>query len=174
MGGWKAWVEAGDWPALQRAAHTLFGLLRTLGVTELLASAQQLDGAARARDAAACATLIEGLEARLAGVLTAVERALMPDAAPFESRDDRALDADDAAPVPDTAAFEGWLREGDSAAIEWWQQHATALSGWLGPALARKLNQALAQFEFDAALEAIAAARRRADARAPAAAAEEA
>jgi len=170
IGGWKAWAEAEDWPPLQRAAHTLYGLLRTLGITGLHAGAQHLDAAARACMAADCTRLIEALDTGLAGILTAVEHALRQDApAPDASAATPAMGSG-SPPMPDLTPFEDWLRDGDSAAIDWWQLHANAVGAWLGPALARKLGQALAQYEFDAALEAIAAARRRHASRSPSAA----
>ena len=72
---------------------------------------------------------------------------------------------------PDLARFEDWLRDGDSAALDWWRQHGTAIGAWLGPALARRVGQALTECEFDVALDAIASARRRNQTHVPGAAA---
>ncbi len=49
------------------------------------------------------------------------------------------------------------LREGDSQAINLWREHAPAFGGVLSPADLRHIENALSRFEFDAALQVLAA-----------------
>jgi CheY-like chemotaxis protein/HPt (histidine-containing phosphotransfer) domain-containing protein len=158
IGHWQQWVAARDWPPLQRAAHTLFGLARTLGATGLQAVAQGLDAAARDCDTPAAAGLIADLDARLAALLTVLESG--PAQAPPASQSADHAPAGAREPPADLDRFEHWLCDNDSAAIDWWQRNENAIAGWLGPVSQRALAQALAHFDFDAALAALDTARR--------------
>jgi signal transduction histidine kinase/DNA-binding response OmpR family regulator/HPt (histidine-containing phosphotransfer) domain-containing protein len=158
VGHWQQWVVAGDWPALQRAAHTLYGLARTLGATDLQPAAQGLDAAARDCDAQAAAGLIADLDSQLAVLLTAVETSAAP-VSPAPQPADQSPDGT-GEPGVDIARFEHWLRDSDSAAIDWWQRNEAAAADWLGPIARRAISRALAHFDFDSALDALGTVRR--------------
>ena len=63
------------------------------------------------------------------------------------------------APTPErsrqslTAELRHLLEQGDSAATEWWQQHATELRGQLNPELHLCLNKAIRDYDFETALQ---------------------
>lgn len=164
LGGWKAWLDSGDWPALQRATHTLAGLIRTLAATALQPVAQQLDEAARDCDGARCADLIGQLDAQLASLLGAIEGARLLNAS-SRPEGDRPLAVQEQGPAPDLAEFERLLRDSDSAAIDWWWRHERAASRQLGPVAQRAVARALAEFDFDAAWAVLDGRRRSQDSR---------
>ena len=153
VAGWRQWLEAGDWPAVQRAAHTMLGLAGTLGAGAVRDTAQRLHDAAQAADAGQADALLGRLDRQLADLLGEIGRVQLPPAGQAQAGTDGP-----AAPL-DLEVFERYLNDNDSAALDWWQQHEAAVAGQLGAGARRAIGGALAQFEFDAALAALAAVR---------------
>jgi two-component system sensor histidine kinase/response regulator len=140
LAAWPGWLAAGDWAELRRAAHTLQGLAATLGAQPLHRMALALERSAAAADASAASTHLGRVDAALATLLGEVRQALAAAAAP---------------PGPtahgpgDLAELHQLLSQSDSRALDWWQAHG-AHSGLDDPTR-RRLEQALAALDFDAA-----------------------
>jgi signal transduction histidine kinase/CheY-like chemotaxis protein len=141
---WAAWLHQGDWTELRRAAHTLQGLAATIGAQPLHHLALALERSAAGTDAAAAGRLLERTDAALATLLGEIRSAL----------------AHAAASEPPLGAGPGNLAElrqllsqSDSRALDWWQAHGPHAA--LDDATRRRLQQALAALDFDAALLAL-------------------
>ena len=159
LAGWQAWADAGDWPALHHAAHTLQGLAGTLAADALRSAALALEQAAAAADAAGVAAHLPPTATALARLLTALHavRGQLDDAPPAAPAAPPVAPAASPAPAParaapDLGALAALLADSDSRAIDWWQAHELALSGVLEPVALRALSRAIARFDFDAAL----------------------
>jgi chemotaxis protein histidine kinase CheA len=129
---------------LRRAAHTLQGLAATIGAQPLHHLALALERSAAGTDAAAAGRLLERADAALATLLGEIRSAL----------------AHAAASEPPLGAGPGNLAElrqllsqSDSRALDWWQAHGPHAA--LDDATRRRLQQALAALDFDAALLAL-------------------
>ena len=143
LAAWAAWLAGGDWAELRRAAHTLQGLGATLGAQPLHRAALALERSAAAADAAAAGLHLDRVDAALATLLGEVGQALAqaPHAPP------------PAVSAGDLAELHQLLSQSDSRALDWWQAHGPQ-SG-LDGSTARRLEQALAQLDFDAAVLAL-------------------
>lgn len=128
-------------------AHTLKGLAGTLGMHDLQQPASLLERACIARqdDDVALA------QARLARVMTPLLAGLQK----YFTAEAVAADAAVAATQLPAQEYLRRLRklldEGDSDAIDLWQQHGHDLAGMLSPALRQRIDIALQNFEFDTA-----------------------
>ncbi|WP_051379018.1 hybrid sensor histidine kinase/response regulator [Derxia gummosa] len=149
--GWNDWIERGAWPDLERAAHTLQGLAGTLGATGLRREAVALEQAVALRDPASLRALLGRLESALAALLLALDPLLAAE------RRQRAPPATPAPPPTPAGILEltALLRDSDSRAIDWWQTHENGMRRYLTPLALRRIGNALAAFDFDAALDAL-------------------
>ena len=59
--------------------------------------------------------------------------------------------------APDLRELVSLLDQSDSRAMAWWQAHEAALAVQLPPVLLRRLANAMARYDFDAALQALSA-----------------
>ncbi|MEO6281430.1 response regulator [Roseateles sp.] len=142
LGRWAAWLTAGEWTELRRAAHTLQGLAATLGAQPLHRKALALECSAAGADTDAALGQLEHVEAALAELLAAIRQALaVPAAAPRSQG------------PGDLADLHLLLAQSDSRALDWWQAHG-AHSG-LDAATVGRLERALAALDFDAAMLAL-------------------
>lgn len=155
VAGWRQWIEAGDWPTLQRAAHTLLGLVGTLGADALRPIAQQMDEAARVADAGRVGALVGLLDAELMPLLAAIGHAMENALLPRPGQADAASPNDGAA-QPDLDIFRAYLADSDGAALDWWKRHQASLASRLGLPVQRAVRAALDRYDFDLALEALA------------------
>ncbi|WP_085316533.1 response regulator [Derxia lacustris] len=146
---WSGWIERGSWSELERAAHTLHGLAGTLAADALRQQARALEEAVPRRDATELHQRLGALEATLARLLAALDPLLAVE------RPARPAPAGIAPGLADLAAL---LRDSDSRALDWWQTHEAALQSRLSPMALRRIGNALAGFDFDAALAALDAA----------------
>jgi signal transduction histidine kinase/CheY-like chemotaxis protein/HPt (histidine-containing phosphotransfer) domain-containing protein len=141
---WTAWLQAGDWPELRRAAHTLQGLAATLGARPLHRIALALERSAAAGDATLSGEQLRDVEAALHTLLQQVQAFL-------------ALPAAGGSGAPsapgDLTELEQLLAQSDARALDWWAAHR-ADSG-LPPGAADELARALQVLDFDAALLAV-------------------
>ncbi|MFG6442652.1 hybrid sensor histidine kinase/response regulator [Roseateles sp. LKC17W] len=144
LAGWPTWLQAGDWPDLRRAAHTLQGLAATLGARPLHRVALALERSAAAGDATLAGAQLPDVEAALAALLQQAQAFL---AQPVPA-------AADVPPTPgDLAELQQLLTQSDARALDWWAAHG-ADSG-LAPAAAADVARALDALDFDAALQAV-------------------
>ena len=149
LAAWPGWLAGGEWAELRRAAHTLQGLAATLGAQPLHRTALALERSAAAADASTAGTLLGRVDTALATLLGEIRQTL-------------AQSAEAARPVVpppgpgDLAELRQLLSHSDSRALDWWQAHGPH-SG-LDNATARRLEQALAALDFDAAALALKAA----------------
>ncbi len=155
---WSAWVEAGQWSELRRAAHTLQGLARTIGADALGASAHAVELAAAAADAPAAGAGLPAVAGQLAEVVAQIEAALDPPplwmlTEPQVLAGESELDPE----VPRRAlrTLRELLLASDSQALELWQAHHASLRRMLPLQQARRLAQAMRALDFDAALAAL-------------------
>ncbi|MCY4744404.1 response regulator [Pelomonas sp. UHG3] len=149
LAGWTAWLQAGDWPELRRAAHTLQGLAATLGARPLHRAALALERSAAAGDAALAGQQLSDVEAALRTLLQQAQADLA-----------RPATAGTGAPTSpgDLTELEQLLTQSDARALDWWAAHREA-SG-LPSAAANDLARALEVLDFDAALLAVRGAAR--------------
>ncbi|MCE4555108.1 response regulator [Roseateles cellulosilyticus] len=147
LGAWVAWVTDGEWAELRRAAHTLQGLAATLGAQDLHRLALALERSAAAADASGAMTLLGRAESALTALLAEVDEVLKTHgAAPAAVSRGRG----------DLAELRQLLSQSDSRALDWWQAHGSHCD--LDDAATARLQQALAELDFDAALAALPAA----------------
>ena len=144
IAAWAAWRDGSDWPELRRAAHTLQGLAATLGALPLHREALALERSAATGDGGTAGLLLERVGAALATLLGEIRTALAQPAA--------------SAPSPgtgrgDLAELLQLLGQSDSRALDWWQAHGPHAA--VDDATRRRLEQALAVLDFDAALLAL-------------------
>jgi len=141
LADWSAWLAAGNWAELRRAAHTLQGLAATLGAHPLHAVALALERSAAVNDADSAGRHLERVEPALALLQAEIQAALQ--------RSWDAAAAPRASGPGDVAELHQLLAQSDSRALDWWQAHG-AHSG-LAPELHQRLDRALAALDFDAA-----------------------
>ena len=153
LNAWYAWLEAGHWDELRRAAHTLQGLAATVGAMPLRESAFALERQARAQDAAAARISLPRVEAELGELVAQIDAALRHSApAPVTGCGELNL-----APEEALAGLIELLEQSDGEAVDWWQTHRRALRQALPPPVLRTVGLAINGFDFDAALSALAA-----------------
>ncbi len=143
-------MQAGDWPAIAREAHTLKGLGGTIGSTTLQGYARGLEQAAQAQDAAAVQQAADSLTIVLNPLLQSLKNYLsrvVP--APLEperaqhvaSEHDRHL----------AQRLKQLAGECDSEALALWQRHRNEFAAWLPAVTTARLQAALARCDFDSA-----------------------
>jgi CheY-like chemotaxis protein len=152
---WQRWIEVGQWDELRRAAHTLQGLAGTIGAGTLRDAAHTLELAAAKSQAEPAAAALHTLAERLEPVLNEIVEAVRPappwsTSQPMRIASDRGADADKA-----VSTLRELLEASDSRALEWWQGQRASLHAALPPRAWRRLQQAMNQLDFDAALAAL-------------------
>ncbi|HVR53280.1 MAG TPA: response regulator, partial [Pseudorhodoferax sp.] len=158
-------LQAGDAATAERLAHTLKGVAGNLGATALEQQAAALEEALRAQPPhPETSVLLERTAAGLQQLIEALRPHLPPadpaPAPPAPAGMATAAAAAAAAAAPTAAAAEllqrlgQLLEQGDVEAAELLQAHAAVLEPVLGPHRAQ-LAQAVADYDFDAALDAL-------------------
>jgi two-component system, sensor histidine kinase and response regulator len=142
LGTWAAWLAAGEWTELRRAAHTLQGLAATLGAQPLHRLALALERSAVGADAGAASGQLCRVEAGLTELLGEIAQIVAEPVATAAPQDEGEL-----------AELQQLLGQSDSRALDWWQAHGSH-SG-LDAATAARLESALAALDFDAAMVAL-------------------
>lgn len=142
LDAWAAWLRAGDWTELRRAAHTLQGLAATVGALPLHRLALALERSAAAADAAGAELQLARVRPVLARLLDEIRQAL-PERTPPPTPQ-----------VPgDLAELRHLLAHSDSRALDWWQAHGHHSA--LDATTRQRLQEALEALDFDAAARAI-------------------
>jgi CheY-like chemotaxis protein len=142
-------VDAGDWPAVAREAHTLKGLGGTIGATALQGYARGLETAALAHDMVGIERSADLLIQVMASLVKNLQNQTSIDgAAPVVQVVARDVTADDRAMALRLKQLTG---ECDSEALSLWQQHRAVFASWLPAVLTDRLNAALARCDFDSA-----------------------
>jgi signal transduction histidine kinase/CheY-like chemotaxis protein len=144
VASWAAWQHSGEWTELRRAAHTLQGLAATIGAQPLHRLALALERSAASADAAAAGRQLEHVDEALTTLLGEIRAAL--------ARQDVSEPPAGSRPG-DLAELQHLLSQSDSRALDWWQAHGPHAA--LDDATRRRLQQALAALDFDAALLAL-------------------
>ncbi|MBH2016092.1 MAG: response regulator [Burkholderiales bacterium] len=144
-----ALLAQGAWGDLNREAHTLKGLGKTLGSATLAEQARALELAAAAADEAAvraAASLVLATIAPLSDHIVAL-------APQLHAR--LGADAQAGAPAPPDPGMMRRLTqlvsESDGQALSLWQRHRNGFASSLPPAVFARLDDALARCDFDAA-----------------------
>jgi signal transduction histidine kinase/CheY-like chemotaxis protein len=155
---WAGWIDAANWSELRRAAHTLQGLAGTIGADALRDAAHAVELAAADASPEIARRALQGLATRLEPVLTEVVEAMRPPP-PWSASASMAVDDAPAVDGVDADQAVARLREllaaSDSQALDWWQRHGNGLHAALAPRARRRLQQAMNQLDFDAALMAL-------------------
>ncbi len=136
-----------------RLVHTLRGLAGSIGATALQQQVSVLEQAIRAREPGDdFARLLAPVQEVLAPLVRALAEQLAPsDAAPLATTDDTAAPFDQPQFQDVCARLAELLADGDSEAVDWWNQHEAVLraglKGRFGP-----IAQAMERYDFMAAL----------------------
>jgi two-component system sensor histidine kinase/response regulator len=137
-----------QWQQMEMLAHTLKGLAGTLGMVDLQQPAGALEVACAARHADDAKHALARLEQVITPLLTGLQQYFAAEAV--------ATTATARSPQLSAPACLQQLRqlleEGDSAAIDLWQQQAPYLTDTFSPAQQQRIGSALQHFEFDSAL----------------------
>jgi two-component system, sensor histidine kinase and response regulator len=158
--GWTTWIDGARWADLRLAAHTLQGLCGSLGADAARPEAQALERAAVDRQADAARRALAALMQRLDPVFSEIMAALQPPP-PWSSsasmvHDDGGPGAGPAGdPAASLQALRSLLEASDSRSLGWWQTHREPLLAALPARAGRRLQQAMNQMDFDAALQAL-------------------
>ncbi len=148
-------LALGEDPArAQRLVHTLKGLAGTVGASPLQEAASQLEDAMRQRaEAPVQHAALDVVTSMLAALIADLQAALAEPAAAPPSAETAPL-----AGLSDVSAtLAALLAEGNAEAIDHWQRHAHVFEAhW--PDAAAQIAEALADYDFDAALRALQAA----------------
>lgn len=142
---WADWLARGEWAELRRAAHTLQGLAATLGAQFLHQQALALERSAASADTGGASIHLDRVEAALAALLAEIRGLL-----------ESGWGSTEPAPLAgpgDLGELHELLAQSDSRALDWWQAHG-AYSG-LGADRQRRVGEALAVMDFDAAAAAL-------------------
>jgi two-component system, sensor histidine kinase and response regulator len=158
---WHDWVKANHWGELHRAAHTLQGLAGTIGAGRLRELALNVEQLSKAQDASATPAALMELQEALRDMVNALEEGLSPRNTDFTHTVTGELGLP---PAQALAVLRELLEHSDSEAVDWWQTHRVALQQVLPPPLRRSMGLAIARYDFDHALAALAASTRRQDA----------
>ena len=172
VAGWADWINT-DWPALNRATHTLHGLAGTLGATALQAETVLLEAEAQVADAAQARLRLGLVDHQLALLLTTLEQlrpqletgaalpaVVNPGASANNSSNNSGINTSGShgsAASTDLAELALLLTDSDSRAVDWWQTHEDALRASLSPVTLRRISVAMRRFDFDSALQAVLA-----------------
>ena len=143
-----------QWQQVEMLAHTLKGLAGTLGMVDLRQPAIMLELACAAQRADEAAHAQERLAQVLTPLLTGLQQYFAAEAVAATAA---AASASTQLPAAQCLRqLRQLLEEGDSDAIDLWQQNALSLAGMLSPALRQRIGSALQNFEFDSALAMLA------------------
>ena len=160
----EALLATGNWEDAARQAHTLKGLSATLGANHIRPLATRLEQSLVARDMAAARRDLAVIGAAAEKLVSDLRAHFGTDVAnsaiSFESSASKPLPENlDAA----TTQLSDWLprlrellQEGDNDARELWKSRQVEIGGQLPFQLTQNVSQALANFEFDAALRLLA------------------
>jgi two-component system sensor histidine kinase/response regulator len=143
-----------QWQQMEMLAHTLKGLAGTLGMVDLQQPAAALEQACAARHADAAVQAQECMARVMTPLLTGLQQYF----AVQEVAAHAAVTAGGAqlsAPAC-LQQLRQLLEEGDSAALDLWQQHGHNLAGLFSPAQRQRIGSALQNFEFDSVLAILA------------------
>lgn len=150
---------AGDMETQKRIAHTLRGLGGSIGATIMATSAAGLDNALAANDEAERAEAEKDTFAALDDVIGMLQQAF-PDepSTPLPASPPDPLPAGQA-PVSDTvASLVALLQDDDAASVNFVEQHVAELQNALSLTTLNAVEQAVARFDFEKALEVLRAA----------------
>ncbi|MBK1689458.1 response regulator [Rubrivivax gelatinosus] len=155
LAAWAAWLDAPDWTALRRAAHTLQGLAGTIGAVALREHALALEQAAAKQEAAAARAALLPLGDTLGRVITEIDAALAAPPPWMAGVPSTPPPGPAVTPAQALHRLHELLEADDSDAIDWFQQQRPALQAALAAPAMRHLTQAMSALDFDAALAAL-------------------
>ncbi|MET3134476.1 HPt (histidine-containing phosphotransfer) domain-containing protein [Oxalobacteraceae bacterium GrIS 1.11] len=151
-------LQHGQYGNARLKAHTLKGAAGMIGARTVYELASAVDAALRAQ-ATDLELPLALLQVALDTLLSTIHNVL-PDALEHH------ICAPDSAPDPDypaaralLARLDGYLREGDGAAIDMLESSASALAACLGTTLYQEVAAAAHEFDFDGALQALSRSR---------------
>ncbi len=151
-------LDKDDWPAAERLAHTLKGNAGNIGATSLPVEAAALESALRNRQPReVIESLLAAPAAQLEALVTSINAWLPPESPSAAGVETVRQDFDEVALKTELARFSRLLADGDSVATEFWDEHAEMFRSAF-PERWRAIEQAVRQFDFEVALEALRAA----------------
>ena len=153
-------LAAGRWEDAARQAHTLKGLGATLGAKGIQALAAALEKALLARDMATARRELAGTGTAVANLVSALRAHFgIDDRAGSKPDGTGALNAAPEGAYAAVNEFTDWLpslrdllQQGDNDARELWKSRQAEIGAQLPFHVVQRVSQALANFEFDAAL----------------------
>ena len=140
-----------EWAEAERMAHTLKGLVGTLGADEAQAPAGALEVACKARQTGAATAALDALMPQLSTLLAALQQHFAGNTA--EPTATTTAEVARPGKLPDCLPqLRQLLGEGDSEAIDLWEKHHKEFALALSSQVAQRIATALQNFEFDTAL----------------------
>ncbi|HIV69505.1 MAG TPA: response regulator [Candidatus Aquabacterium excrementipullorum] len=155
----EAALNLHGWDTVHLEAHTLRGLCATIGAHALAQLAAALEQATHRRDESAIGTAGALLLSQMDDFLDALRPQLAGHAGPTRATDVAVDGVAEPAPLAGTAvqhgmhaALEHLVNDADSAAIGLWRQEREGFRAVLHPLVFSRLDTAIEQCDFDAAL----------------------
>ena len=147
----EVYLAKAEWEEAERLAHTLKGLAGTLGSNKVQIQAGKLEVACKSQQADAATSALTALTPMLTPLLNALQQHFTAEQAA------EVTVATDSLPrqsdmLPDCLLqLRQLLSEGDSQAIDLWEEHHNEFARALSAQTTHRIGVALQNFEFDAA-----------------------
>ncbi|HEY8097971.1 MAG TPA: response regulator [Methylobacter sp.] len=141
-----------QWEEAERLAHTLKGLAGTIGANDVQLSAAKLETASKGRQTEVAFAALDTLTSLLTPLLAALQQYLIEGQPSVESAGVAIAEATQPGKLPDCLPqLLQLLVEGDSDAIDLWENHHKEFAGALSSIVVQRIGTALQNFDFDAA-----------------------
>ncbi|MDP1773888.1 MAG: response regulator [Methylobacter sp.] len=141
-----------QWEEVERLAHTLKGLAGTIGANEVQISAAKLEAASKGQQAEIAAAALDALTTLLTPLLAALQQYLTEGQSAEESAVAEFTQTVQPGKLPDCLPqLLQLLAEGDSDAVDLWENHHKEFACALLPQVAQRIGTALQNFDFDTA-----------------------
>jgi two-component system sensor histidine kinase/response regulator len=141
-----------QWDEAERLAHTLKGLAGTIGANEVQLSAAKLEAASKGRQTEAATDALAVLASLLTPLLAGLQQYFAEEKAVVEAADVTFAEEVGSNKFPDCLPqLLQLLAEGDSDAIDLWENHQKEFACALPVQVAQRIGTALQNFDFDTA-----------------------
>jgi signal transduction histidine kinase/DNA-binding response OmpR family regulator len=141
-----------QWEEAERLVHTLKGLAGTIGANEVQVFAAKLEAASKGQQTEAAVAALDALASLLTPLLAALQQYFAEEQAAVGPAAAEFAEAAQPGKLPDCLPqLLQLLAEGDSDAIDLWENHHKEFTCALSTQVVRRIGTALQNFDFDAA-----------------------